>query len=350
MPSARKSRALVAATVAGLVAAGVAAEKVAARRIRNRRVPELDPLLRMPDDVVHRTVDVRDGGTAHLVERGEGRLLVLLHGVTLSAGIWAPQFHELAGSPDQAGFRVVACDLRGHGESTPGSDGYGLPILARDLADVLEALDARDAIVAGHSMGGMTLMRFCGDHADVLHERVGGLAFVATAAAAPMPAFLLERLKTLGASLTERLDGGRPVPAYRWSGNDISLFMVRRAFGRNPSAAALEQVRASLEAMDPEATQRSVIGIFDHDVREDLANIDVPSVVVNGDRDNLTPLAGAKEIARRVPGCEMHVLDGCGHQVMQERPHELARILRDLDRRTRRAEEAAAAGEPAPAG
>ena len=63
---------------------------------------------------------------------------------------------------------------------------------------MLEELDLRGAIVVGHSMGGMTLMRFCADHPDVLEERVGGLAFVATAASTPMHPFLLSRATAHG--------------------------------------------------------------------------------------------------------------------------------------------------------
>ena len=65
--------------------------------------------------------------------------------------MWAPQFHQLTDR-----YRVIAVDLRGHGESAVGSDGLGISRLADDLATLLTALDLRDAVVVGHSMGGMT--------------------------------------------------------------------------------------------------------------------------------------------------------------------------------------------------
>ena len=96
--------------------------------------------------------------------------------------MWGYQLRDLS---DRC--RVLAVDLRGHGESRAGSAGFGLDLLAEDLRTVLEALDLRDAIVVGHSMGGMTLMQFCADHPDVLDERVAGVVFLATAPVIPVP-------------------------------------------------------------------------------------------------------------------------------------------------------------------
>ncbi len=71
--------------------------------------------------------------------------------------------------------------MRGHGLSNPGTEGIGRLRAADDLATLLEQLDLRDAIVMGHSMGGMILGEFCRHHHDVLDERVAGLVFMSTA-------------------------------------------------------------------------------------------------------------------------------------------------------------------------
>lgn len=323
----------VALGIAGALAAAVLAERVAAKRLRSRVDPDVDPLLRLPLDVTHHHVDTSDGGVIHVVERGEGRPLVLLHGVTLAAAIWSPQLHNLAGAEDLSGFRVLALDLRGHGDSRAGTGGWGLSVLARDLAEVLEALDLRDAIVVGHSMGGMTVMQFASDHPEVMAERVAGLTFVATAAFAPVHPLVLERVKVLAAKAIDRLDDGRPYPQLKFSGNDLSLLTCRLAFGKDPSAAAVEQVRACVEAMDPDAFQRSWLGILDHDVRDSLGTLTLPAAIVVGSRDLLTPVSAAKVIAELLPDAEFNVLRDCGHQVMQERPAELELILRNLAER-----------------
>ncbi len=218
--------------LAAVVAAGVATERVLARRVRSRAVPEVDPRLTPPDEVRHLTVATHDGGSLHILERGQGRPVVLLHGVTLKAELWSPQLHDLG-----VDHRVLAVDLRGHGRSRPGDDGYGMEILGRDVATVLTELDLRDALVVGHSMGGMATLAFALAHPEVRRERVAGLGLVATAAARPFPNVLVPRLAALGGMIVERLDSGRPVPSYRFSGNDLSLFPCRSAFGKHALAA-----------------------------------------------------------------------------------------------------------------
>jgi pimeloyl-ACP methyl ester carboxylesterase len=330
----------IAIGAAAAVGAGLAVEKVLASRLRRRADPVVDPLLVVPDDVRHRGIATRDGGRLHVIERGEGRPLVLLHGITLAASIWAPQLHQLAGSEAAPGFRVIACDLRGHGGSTAGTAGYGLQVLGDDLATLLEELDLRGALVAGHSMGGMTLMRFCGDHPDVLDERVAGVAFLATAASTPLHPLLLSRATALGARLIDRLDRGDPMPR-RAGDNDLSLMMCRLAFGKRPSAAAVEQVRACVEAMDDDALGRSGVGLLDHDVRETLGELDKPALIMVGSRDVLTPVRSARAIARLLPDAQFRIVPEAGHQLMQERPDEVAAELRALEQRVLAEEPAA---------
>ncbi|EQD56452.1 non-heme haloperoxidase Hpx, partial [mine drainage metagenome] len=164
--------------------------------------PALSGLV-LPDDVTHHNVDTDDGGRIHVIERGQGRPLVLLHGVTLSASIWPFQMADL--SED---FRVVALDQRGHGLSIPGKDGFGRDGFGRDgfgegpsmtsyepagsavtrrmaldLDQVFEALDVHDAVLAGHSMGGMVALEYVtGMGRLAAGDRVSALALVSTSA------------------------------------------------------------------------------------------------------------------------------------------------------------------------
>jgi pimeloyl-ACP methyl ester carboxylesterase len=178
----------------------------------------------------------------------------------------------------------------------------------------------------------MTLMRFCADHPDVLEERVGGIAFVATAASTPMHPFLLSRATAIGARIIDRLDRGDPLPR-RSSDNDLSLMMCRLAFGKRPSAAAVEQVRSLVESMDDEALGRLGVGLLDHDVRETLGSVTKPALILAGSRDVLTPVGAARNIAALLPDATFRVLPEAGHQLMQERPDELAEELRVLAER-----------------
>ena len=94
-----------------------------------------------------------DGGRIEVFESGHGPAIVLLHGMGLSADIWARQFPTLS-----EGHRVIAWNQRGCGASTAGTEGYGLDRLVDDLMAVLEALDVRDAVLVGHSVAGMVVV------------------------------------------------------------------------------------------------------------------------------------------------------------------------------------------------
>ena len=117
-------------------------------------------------------------------------------------------------------------------------------------------------------------------------------------------------------------------------------------FGKDPSAAAIEQVRASIEATDEDAIQRLLAGILhEHDTTERLGDVDVPAFVVVGSRDVLTPPMFARLMVENLPDAELTVLPQAGHQLMQERPDDVARLIRDLAERTE-----GAAGVLAPTG
>lgn len=285
----------------------------------SRRRRELtDDLFEMPDGVTYGDIDTPDGGSIHYAEKGSGRPLVLLHGVTLRHDVWAPQFQMLA---DQ--YRVIAVDLRGHGRSEVGSLGLGLPRLATDVATLLEALDLRDAILVGHSMGGMTLMRFCGDHPDVLDERVAGIALVATAAYGTVPPLLSGTSRRLLDRGAQQVAGGRSLPSQRL----LTRRAVRLVFGDSPSPRAIDIVTGMTGSISDANLIGSIQGIVEHDARDALRATKTPSLVVVGTRDTLTPVPMSRRMARLMPGCEFVVLPRAGHQLMQERPNELADLI-----------------------
>lgn len=316
------------ALAAGMVAlAGAAAVGVAGRRVRRATDSELDPILPAPDDVVHHQLRTRDGGSLHVVERGHGRPLVLLHGVTLQWWVWGAQFNTLADR-----YRVIAWDMRGHGRSTTGTDGVTLEAVADDLATLLVELDLRNTVVVGHSMGGMALGRFCTRHPALMDERCGGLMFLATSAA-PVA---LPALVGGGAGLAQmvqraaRLGTRRPRLRLSWPDTPATALFVRAAFGRSASGIAVDEVRRMIAEMDPESMVEAARSIAEHDVRSDLRHVAVPSLVVVGDADLLTPPAHARGVVEAIPDAQLRRLPGVGHQVMQEDPEALARLIDEL--------------------
>ena len=334
----KKRTLLAAAAGAGLAVAGAAL--VATRRTAGRHRSGVDP---RADDatvfalathgVTHHRFASHDGGELHVVEKGDAdaRPLVLLHGITLQARIWGYQLRDMSDR-----YRVLACDLRGHGESTAGSEGYGLPLLARDLRTVLEHFDLHDAIVMGHSMGGMTLMQFCADHPDALDERVAGCVFLATAPCAPFPPAALKAMRRLSPrmlALGERRGWDR-MPGVNTAGSDVSYVVTRRVFGLDPSPLHVELTRQCAAEMKNSAVLPSAIRIVAHDAEPALRLTQTPSLVIGGELDRLLPAGLSRRIAAALPNSDLHILEGAGHQLMLERPDEVAdlidRFVKDL--------------------
>jgi pimeloyl-ACP methyl ester carboxylesterase len=282
------------------------------------RHPLGEHLFDLPEGVIEHDIATPDGGTVHAIEKGEGRPLVLLHGITLRADVWAPQFHQLTDR-----YRVIAVDLRGHGTSKAGDAGFGIPRLADDLATLLTELDLHDAVLVGHSMGGMTVMQFCGDHPDVLDERVAGLVFVATRAHQVFPPYVDRGARRLAAQGQAILDRGDPLPPRASASSPI----VRLAFGDRPPKRAVELVAEMTQSIPPEALVPSLSGLIEHDAREALKATNTPSLVVVGTRDLLTPVPSASHLAHLLPHADLVVLPRAGHQLMQERPDELAELI-----------------------
>jgi pimeloyl-ACP methyl ester carboxylesterase len=302
---------------AAVALAGVGAVQIAGRRVKGRSNASLDDPLDPPTDVEHRYLDTADGGKLHVVVAGTGPPVVLLHGVTLQWWVWSAVIRGLRDRHE-----VVAWDMRGHGESNAGREGVTLEACARDLAMVLESLGRDDAIVVGHSMGGMCLGRFAASHHEVLHERVRGLVFLATSAAPVSISGLRGGLSAVSGRMVS-MSGHRSVRErghYDWRDNNLSALMVRAAFGPKATGRMIADVRRMLAETSQATLLDAGATIAVHDVRAELAAVDVPSVIVVGDRDLLTPVAHARALHEVIGGSELVVLTPIGHQVMQEDP------------------------------
>ena len=311
-----RRRAAALATTVAAAAGAYALEQARARRWRVGEGALEAAGLTLPADVRHRFVETSDGGRVHVVERGEGPATVLVHGVMLGVGVWAPQLHRLPG-------RVIAVSLRGHGQSRAGSEGYGIERLAGDVVEVLAALDVSGAALVGHSMGGMAVqLAALAGGAEL--ERVRRIVLVATSAAPALPAPLVGlasagAVRALGSA--ERMGRG-PLP------KSTTVWAARLSFGQDPAPAGVELTCAMLDAMSPSALAGLLPGLLAFDARDRIGAIALPTDVVVGSRDVLTPPRTARAIAARVPGAVLTVLKGCGHMVMLERADELCSILR----------------------
>ena len=280
--------------------------------------------LTLPDDLQHRFVDVADGGRLHVVERGRGRPLVLLHGIVLGSALWVHQLDDLA-----ATHRVLAVDLRGHGQSLPGSGPPGIPTLAADVAAVLAALEVEDAIVVGHSMGGMVALQLAADLPPAQRRRrLAGLVLTSTTAGpfTALPGWTgvvraTGPVTSRGLLLAERV-GAHALP---W--RDLRWWVVRLGFGPDAPAAQVRFVEAMHRATPGRALGDLLPSVAAFDQSRRLGSLELPVLVVVGSHDRLTPPRLARRMAAALPQSQLVELPRCGHFPMLERRHEYSRLL-----------------------
>lgn len=346
-------RRLAAAAAAGGVAA-LAAWAVQHRfvvRANARRGDTEDEGLEMPSDVVHHWVPVDDGARIHVVERGTGPALVLLHGVLLSSAIWAHQFEELS-----ATHRVVALDFRGHGQSLPGREGFGevprrrsnrsrdhrdsppyttspgIRRLTRDTLQVLEALDVTHAVVVGHSMGGMVALDLVDQlPADETSKRLAGLVLVSTTAGPVVAIPGWTRIATVTGPMTSRsVQAAGRVGATRMPSADLRWWAARMGFGAEAPPEQVQFVESLIGATPSSTFAGLVASVAAFDVSKQLVHHHIPVLIVVGTHDRLTPVRHARKLAQALPGAQLVELARCGHMPMLERRHEFSRLIAEF--------------------
>ena len=312
--------------LAAVSAVGYAVERRVVRQWRAGPAELAAAGLAVPDDVVRHDVTVSDGGRLHVVERGDGPPLVLVHGVTLQSAVWALQLRQLADR-----YRVLVIDQRGHGRSVAGTGGYLFDRLAEDLIEVLGALRVHRAVLVGHSMGGMVAETAALDHPDRLARHVAGLVLVATSADTFGRGRVGDRVRAASSAASQ---AGLRLAAERGWGifphQDVSTFVARASFGAGPRPADVEFTRSMIAAMEPGAMAELTASLLDFSVADRLGEIALPTAVVVGTHDLLTPPRAARVLAAGIPGASLTMLPGSGHMVMLERPDDLARVIDGL--------------------
>ncbi len=319
---ARASASTVAVATATAAAAGRVLLRRSVKSIKTRSKPLIDPLYELPTDVEQFDVTSPDGAHIHVMARGRGRPILLIHGITLRGEVWAPQMHLLADR-----YRLYAMDVRGHGRSTVGSAGLGRAAAASDIAAVIDSLDLTEAVIVGHSMGGMILMEFAGRYRELVQKRVSGLVFMDTAASGLIAAPFAPLARAVGRVLNSRVEsGGTPLSGLSGE-SDFAWLVARLGFGAQPSGRAVEQMRRFQSQALPSTVIPSGIDLIDHDARWALAATSTPSLVLVGSRDLLTPVRQARKIAKLLPNARLEVIPLAGHQLMQERPREVSALI-----------------------
>ncbi|MDP5184089.1 alpha/beta hydrolase [Blastococcus sp. BMG 814] len=288
----------------------------------------------LPGPWTHRDISA-NGVRLHAAEAGDGPLVLLLHGFPQFWWTWRAQLTGLA----EAGFRVVAPDLRGYGASDKPPRGYDLPTLSSDVAALVRALGERDAVVVGHDWGGLL-----GWTAAALHPRVvRRLVVVSMAHPRPLRAGMADRRQrralrhALGFQVPRlperRLTRADDDPVadlmQRWAGPewartaDFAAAVERyRAAARIPQAAygAMEYYRwAGRSQLRPDGLRYA---------RRMAAPVTAPTLQLHGTADPYVLPRTARGSGRYVAGAyEWRELPGIGHFPQEEAPDEVTRAI-----------------------
>jgi non-heme chloroperoxidase len=243
----------------------------------------------------------------HYEDHGAGQPVVLIHGYPLSGRAWDRQVPVLV----DAGYRVITYDRRGFGESSRAGIGYDYDTFAADLLALVEQLDLRDAVLVGHSMGTGEVTRFLGAYGS---GRVAKGVLVA-----PIPPFLLQTSDNPEGVPQSVFDGfveaaRSDMPAWMkgFLDNFYNVDTLRGTLISDQAYQASWNVAVSASATAAVAC----IPTWATDFRADLPRNDVPTLVIQGDADNVLPL---DKTGRRLPGLiadvRLVVIEGGPHAI-----------------------------------
>jgi pimeloyl-ACP methyl ester carboxylesterase len=335
----RSGRGTRTAALAGAgVAAGLAAAGVLAQRRHTRALARDPEYLRLIEPLGGTELSLvsADGTRLHAIvlepEPGTAATatVVLAHGWTEQLNFWGPVIRRLR----RRGLRIVAYDLRGHGSSGPAAGGdYSIERFGEDVEAVLAAADAPAGglIVAGHSLGGISIAAWAADH-DV-PARIAGAALLNTGVDDLIGGALV--LGEIGKRLNPRwlsraiLGSSAPLPPLS---TPVEQAVIRHtAFGPTASTAQVAFYERMLMQTPASVRAASGIALSDLHLGSALAKLTVPTLVIAGDRDRLTPPNHSRRIAEALPSlARLLELQRTGHMAPLERPAEVADAIAAL--------------------
>jgi len=251
------------------------------------------------------TITTKDGTQIFYKDWGHGRPVVFSHGWPLSSDAWDEQLMFLANQ----GYRAIAHDRRGHGRSSQPWNGNEMDAYADDLAALVEKLDLKDAVHVGHSTGGGEVARYIGRHGS---GRVAKALLVGA-----VPPLMLKTAANPGGLPMDVFDGIRAGVA-----KDRSQFykdLSAPFYGANRPGSTVSQ--GQRDQFWLQGMQVGLKGAYDcikafseTDFNEDLKKIDVPTLFIHGDDDQIVPIGSSALMASKiVKGATLKIYPGAPH-------------------------------------
>lgn len=223
-------------------------------------------------------------------------VVVLLHGAGGSHLGWPPGLRRL---PD---FAVMGVDLPGHGRSQPPGRS-SINDYAADVIALLNRQNVKQAVLIGHSMGGAIAQVMALNYPEI----IAGLVLIGTGAKLPVSDLILAQTLTDFALVTE--------------------FVTKYSWAPGTPAPLVKKAHDELVKTPPAILQNDFVACDAFDVRQQLAQIDVPTLVIAGSRDKMVPPKFGHYLAEQIPGAVLHVVENGGHMVMLEQAGEVTAVI-----------------------
>ncbi|WP_028311632.1 alpha/beta fold hydrolase [Derxia gummosa] len=247
---------------------------------------------------------LRDGTELYYKDWGRGRPILFSHGWPLNADMWDAQMLHFA----ERGWRVIAFDRRGFGRSSQPWNGYDYDTFADDIGELIEALDLRDVVLVGFSMGGGDVVRYLAREGS---SRVRGLALVS----AVTPMFM----KTADhdgpdKAVFDGIRAGLAADRAQFLDDFAAIFYGTNREHISVSQGVLKQTFGIAMQASIKGTIDCVTAFSETDFRPDMARIDVPTLVIHGDDDQIVPLEPTGRLAAKmIAGAKLIVYEGAQH-------------------------------------
>lgn len=243
-------------------------------------------------------------------EQGSGCPVVLLHGWCMSSKVWKYQFDDLSSS-----MRLIAPDLRGHGRSQGVSGGLNFESFAADLVDLCAALDLTKVLLVGWSMGAQIALQ---SYAQ-LTDRLSGMVLVSATprftASDDFP-HALACNEANGMRLKVQRNAQRALEGF------YSRLFAEGELDGHPSGAEIKQLLSSIPPPDTDAMLEALDALARADMRELLAAITIPTLIMNGAQDRICLPQASRYLKEHIPGAGQIIFHDCGHAPFLTQCHQ----------------------------